>query len=230
MVLNDQRDERDHLDEQNEGYDKLDSELAVGYAPQLAELVALSREQLSHWLAYIERDPPLDKLKANATKIGDAIQMASGLPGMEQLAAKLAVAVDVKFERLGVWRAWYPRLMAIYGSVVERGNGLAQSQLFQCLMRHHLRQGNLINSNHAINFLLDIAESDPDVPLQETMIGAVSVSTLLSSGKIALCWQSSFLVLQKPPEITCLWRRHSTYSACTMPTSMIRFGRLSVGR
>jgi tetratricopeptide (TPR) repeat protein len=69
---------------------------------------------------------------------------------------------------------------------MEHGDELAQSQLFQCLMRHHLRQGNLTSSNHAINFLLDIAEIDPSVPLQEAMIGAVSVSTLLSRGEDSL--------------------------------------------
>jgi tetratricopeptide (TPR) repeat protein len=186
MVLDDQRNEREQYDEHNEGHDKLDSELAVGYAPKLAELIAVSRDELSRWLAYVEGEPPLDKLRVNAQKIGEAIQIASGLDGLEQLAAKLALAVDIKFERLGIWRAWYPRLMALYESVVGQGDALAQSQLFQCLMRHHLRQGNLTSSNHAINFLLDIAQIDPSVPLQEAMIGAVSVSTLLSGGEESL--------------------------------------------
>jgi len=128
MVLNDQRDQRnqrnerdpydEQIDEQAEGYDKLDSELAIGYAPTLAELVALSREELSHWLDYVERDPSLDKLRINAARIAEAIQMASGLPEVEHLAAKLALAVDVKFERLKMGGAWYPRLMALYASLM----------------------------------------------------------------------------------------------------------------
>jgi tetratricopeptide (TPR) repeat protein len=162
--------------------ERYDRELDVDFTPAVSELVDLMRKNLGNWLAYMQSNPPLSDLQANAEEIMAAIQAASGLPGAEELAAELALAVDIKFERLGLWQAWYPRLMSLYAPVAGRPDGPSQGRLYQCLMNYYLHQGDLVRANRVINMLLDIAASDPKFPLQEAMIGAASVIAAMGSG------------------------------------------------
>ncbi len=158
-----------------------DSKLEVGYAPAISDLVDQIRRNLSDWLGYVEKEPSLSELRARSGEIMEAIQMASGLDGAAELAAQLAMAVDSKFERLGLGRAWYPRLMSLYASVTDQTDGLPQAQLFQCLMNYYLYHGDLLRANMVINMLLDVAETDPNIPLQETMVGAATVAAVLTT-------------------------------------------------
>jgi tetratricopeptide (TPR) repeat protein len=172
-----------------------DSELNVDHAPPLTDLVDLARQNLLTLLAYVENNPSLADLQARADEIMTMIQAASGLEGTEELAAELALAVDSKFGRLGLWRAWYPHLLSLYAPLSENASGLSRARLFQCLMNYYLHHGDLPRANLVINTLLDIAESDPTVPLQEAMLGAASVASSLANNDDGLILAEQLLDL-----------------------------------
>ncbi len=157
-----------------------DSELQEGSNLLTSDLVKAMRANLQEWISYMEGDPPLAELQARANRIMEDIQSGSGLPGAEDLAIQLALAVDSKFERLGLWRAWYPRLMYLYEPAVERAGELGQANLFQCLMHYYLHRGDMVRASGVINQLLDIAALKPDAPIQEAMLGAASVASVLT--------------------------------------------------
>src|SRR5690349_14276216 len=96
----------DQSSTQHQHYD--DRKLDVDYAPDLDNLLSLARRNLANWLDYVAQDPSLAELKVKSAEIMDAIQTASAFAGLEDMVARLAVAVDSKFERLGLWQAWYP--------------------------------------------------------------------------------------------------------------------------
>lgn len=175
--------------------ERYDAELDVDYAPQSNELVELLRANLTRWLDYVKAGPSLWDLRTTANDIMETIQSASGVPGAEQLAIELALAVDGQFGRLNLGRAWYPRLMSLYGPAVDRMGTLEQSRLFQCLMRHYLHQGDMLRANQIINTLLDIAELDPNVQVQEAMLGAASVAAALAQNDDSLVLAEQLLVL-----------------------------------
>jgi tetratricopeptide (TPR) repeat protein len=159
--------------------DHYDSELDVASTPPISDLVRLMRANLSESIRYVESDPPLLELRARSSQIMDDIQIGSGLPGAEDLAVELALAVDDKFERLGLGRSWYQRLLELWDAAVERAGELGEAHLFQCLIRHYMHSGDMVRASKLINDLLDIAALTPDAPVQEAMIGAASVASSL---------------------------------------------------
>ncbi|GEM_PF-6261777 len=175
--------------------ERYDAELDVDYAPPTGELVELLRANLTRWLDYVRAGPSLWELRTKADDIMATIQAATGIPGAEHLAIELALAVDGQFGRLNLGRAWYPRLMSLYGPAVDRMGTLDQSRLFQCLMRHYLHQGDLLRANQVINALLDIAELNPDVQVQEAMLGAASVAASLAQSDDSIVLAEQLLTL-----------------------------------
>jgi tetratricopeptide (TPR) repeat protein len=163
--------------------DSYDNDLDVDYTPSGEELTELSRRNLSHWLEYIRSDPPLHELRTKANAIMADIQIASGLTGVETLAADLALAVDSKFVRLGLWRTWYTQLMNLYAPLVDQINEALQARLFQMLMHHYLHQGDVMRANQAIKALIDLADTRPDIELKEAMLGAATVSASLTDSE-----------------------------------------------
>ncbi len=163
--------------------DRYDTDLNVDYTPSGDELTELSRRNLSQWLAYVQGDPPLHDLRTRASAIMADIQIASGLPGVETLAADLALAVDSKFVRLGLWRTWYTQLMNLYAPLVDQVNEALQARLFQMLMHHYLHQGDVMRANQAIRALLDLADTRPEIELKEAMLGAATVSASLTDSE-----------------------------------------------
>lgn len=163
--------------------DQYDDELDVEFTPPISDLVRVMRANLTQYLQYLASDPPLDALKAKASEIMEAIQAASGQPGAEDLAIKLALAVDTRFERLGLGRSWYLRLIQLWTPAVERGGELGEAHLYKCLMNHYVHSGDMVNASKIINGLLDIATLNPDAPVQDAMVGAATVATSLADTK-----------------------------------------------
>jgi tetratricopeptide (TPR) repeat protein len=171
--------------------DSYDNDLDVDYTPSGDELTELSQRNLSQWLEYVQSDPPLHELRTKANAIMTDIQIASGLTGVETLAADLALAVDSKFVRLGLWRAWYTQLMNLYAPLVDQIDEALQACLFQMLMHYYLHQGDVMRANQAIKALMDLADTKPEIGLKEAMLGAAAVSASLtdSEGGLALAEQ-----------------------------------------
>src|SRR5579859_617718 len=173
-----------------------DDELSSGgTAPSPNDLVSLMVSRLSEWLYYVTQDPPLDELKARADKIMDDICAASGVRGAQEVAAELALAVDSRFEALGLWRAWYPRLMGLYSPVMDEATKQAQMNLFRCFMNFYLNRGDMVRANIAINMLIDLAALQEDSSLKEAMLGAAAVAAALDKGDKGLVLAEQLLEL-----------------------------------
>src|SRR5690349_19352615 len=118
----------------------LDNNLKVNYAPTGTDFATIIRANLAQWSSYLENNPSLPEIKKVAPRIMEDIQAALGITGLEMRTMQLVDAVDFKFGQLGLWPSWYPRLMALYGSVMEQSDGVAEAQLFLCLMRYYVHQ------------------------------------------------------------------------------------------
>jgi tetratricopeptide (TPR) repeat protein len=150
-----------------------------GLVPQTEEFTRLMRANLVHWIDYLRVDPPLQDLELKASRIMEDIQMASGLPGAEREAVELALAVDVKFERLGLWRSWYPRLMALYGPANERITERSRVKFFRCLMNYYIHRGDMVRANKIINYVLDLASIDAELTLLQVYLAQERVAITL---------------------------------------------------
>ncbi len=205
----------------------------VEQAPTLDELTTLSRRNLLAWLEYLRSDPPLRKLKTNASKIMDDIQMASGLRGIEDLAAEVALAADSKFERLGLWRAWHPRLWSLYAPVVDSASSQSQTRLFQCFMNYYLHQGDLVRANQVIHTLLDIAESDPNTQLRDIWIGVVSIAALSNDDNGLVLAQQLLELAQLTGDILLLGKTFSVlcqfYTYRYSFVHVLEYGQMAYG-
>jgi tetratricopeptide (TPR) repeat protein len=155
-----------------------DDDLNVDVVPDGEDLTNLAIANLSRWLDYMKTNPSLLKLQRKATEIMDDIQAASGLPGSEQMAIDLAMATSEKFERLGLGKPWYQKLMSLMAPALDRSNPVHRAQLFRCLLTNYLHQGDVRRANQAVNLILDIAETEPSVPITEAMLGIVSLSAV----------------------------------------------------
>src|SRR5260221_2822206 len=159
-----------------------------GVVPAPDDFPRLMRINLTQWIDYLRVDPPLQDLELKAQQIMEAIQMASGLPGAEREAVALALAVDVKFERLGLWRSWYPRLMELYGPANERVTERSRVKLFRCLMNYYIHRGDMVRANKIINYMLDLMSVDSDSTLYEVTLSqarvAISLGELTDSGAL----------------------------------------------
>jgi hypothetical protein len=99
-----------------------DDDLNVDVVPDGEDLTKLAIANLGCWLDYMKTNPSLLKLQRKAVEIMDDIQAASGLPGAEQLAIDLAMATSEKFERLGLGKTWYQKLMSLMAPALDQSN------------------------------------------------------------------------------------------------------------
>ena len=158
-----------------------DQELDAGSVPALGEFTRQMRVNLRRWLVYLKSDPPLHDLESKAAHIMDDLTSASGMPGAEKEAIELAVAVSLRFERLGLWRDWYKRLMDLYAPAVERVPKDIQAKFYLCLIRYYLHRTDPVNADRVINSLLDLAAIKSDATLQEAHLAAATVAMTLGN-------------------------------------------------
>ena len=158
-----------------------DHELEAGSAPALGDFTRQMRTNLRRWLAYLKSDPPLQALESNAAQIMDDLTAASGLLGAEKEAIELALAVSLKFERLGRWRDWYKRLMELYAPAVERVPKDVQAKFYLCLIRYYLHRTDPVNADRVIESLLALAAIKSDAMLQEAHVAAATVAITLGN-------------------------------------------------
>src|SRR5712692_907224 len=156
-----------------------DNELDAGSVPPLGDFTRQMRANLRNWLVYVKSDPPLQELESNAAHIMDDLTSASGLLGAEKEAIELALAVSLKFERLGRWRDWYKRLMDLYAPAVERVSKDVQAKFYLCLIRYYLHRTDPVNADRVIDSLLALAAIKSDAMLQEAHIAAATVAITL---------------------------------------------------
>jgi tetratricopeptide (TPR) repeat protein len=153
-----------------------------GVAPSSAELAKVHNRNLVKWLEYVNSNPPLQILKEKIPQIMQALDYAGGIPETADNAAALMVAVDERFERLGLWKLWGKRLFHLYQDIVTHGSEPAKLDFFQCFMNYYLNRGDMLRATfaiNAINALLELAEFDTPQKLQNAMLGAAAVAASL---------------------------------------------------
>jgi len=152
-----------------------------GTAPSASDLAARINENLSSWLRYVSEEPSLYELNLKAEEIMVDLGYATAIPATINKALELVTAVDTQFERLGLWRQWYPRLMGLYSPVMDRLPANWKAELFRTFVNHYLYRGDLLRANAAINAILDLAADKWNEALQDAMVGVAYVATGLET-------------------------------------------------
>src|SRR5258708_18679289 len=154
--------------------DELNSD---GSAPSADELAARINENLSSWLRYVSEEPSLYELNLKAEEIMADLGYATAIPATVNKAIELVTAVDTQFERLGLWREWYPRLMGLYSPAMDRLPADWKAHLYRTFVNHYLYRGDLLRANAAINAILELAADKWNEALQDAMVGVAAVAS-----------------------------------------------------
>ncbi len=166
-----------------------DKALDVDYAPAGAELTDIAGRNLSRWLDYVRTNPPLPELQKKANAIMDAIQVASGLVGLEAQAADLALAVDHRFIRLGILHPWYEKLMNLYDPFMGQ-NKWFQAGLLHMLVQQFLHEGDVRRARQLIDPSPDADTRLLDWAAVEASLAENEQSRLLAERLISLAHSS----------------------------------------
>src|SRR5256885_864857 len=148
-------------------YDRRDENLNVAHVPTGQDLVSLATAKLMDWLSYLQQDVSLPRLQKKADDIMDALQTASGLPETQPLAAFVASAANIKMQRLGLGKVWYQKLMSLLAPTLDQAKPEHQALLLECLMYTHFSHGDTRRASQYIDWIIDLSEDDPAVPITE---------------------------------------------------------------
>jgi tetratricopeptide (TPR) repeat protein len=179
-------------------HDGLDDNLNVAQVPAGHDLVSLATAKLMGWLDYLQKDLSLPRLQRKADEIMDALQMASGLPETQPLAIFVASAANIKVQRLGLGKLWYQKLMSLLAPALDNAKPEHQALLLECLMYTHFSYGDTRRASQYVDWIIELSEHDPAVPITEAMLGLVRLSALTADNedRIILGEQLQDLALQ----------------------------------